>query len=151
MSHVTVLIATFLLSATMAGDQAKPAAKTGAKPAAATAALQGTWVMTSMNGQAPPAGEPELTLTFAGDTYHQTVGGKVNERGTIKVDGTKKPMTIDLLITEGSDANKTQLGIFEVTGDTLKAAFGAPGATQRPTDFSGKDGFIAVMKKQKKG
>ena len=150
MMHFTVMIASLLLTATIAGEQAKPTAKP-AKPAAATAALQGTWVMTSMNGQAPPAGEPELTLTFAGDTYHQTVGGKVNERGTIKVDGTKKPMTIDLLITEGSDANKTQLGIFEVTGDTLKAAFGAPGATQRPTDFSGKDGFIAVMKKQKKG
>ena len=74
-----------------------------------------------------------------------------DERGTIKVDGTKKPMTIDLLINEGSDAKKTQLGIFEVTGDSLKAGFGDPGTTERPTDFSGTVGFVAVMKKQKKG
>ena len=148
MSHFTLIIATFLLTTTMAVDQAKPPAKPAAKPAAATAALQGTWVIATINGQAPPA---EMTLTFTGDKYHQTQGGQVNERGTIKVDGTKKPMTIDLLINEGSDAKKTQLGIFEVTGDSLKAGFGDPGTTERPTDFSGTVGFVAVMKKQKKG
>ena len=146
MSHFTIMIASLLLTATVAGDQAKPA-----KPAAGTAALQGTWAITSMNGQAPQEGSPELTLTFAGDKYHQTEGGKVNERGTFKVDATKKPMTIDLVITEGGDAGKTQLGVIEVTADTLRAGFGAPGATQRPADFSGKEGFVVVMKKQKKG
>ena len=62
MPHFAVLIASLLLTATIAGEQAKPT-----KPAAATAALQGTWVLTSMNGQAPADGAPELTLTFAGD------------------------------------------------------------------------------------
>lgn len=101
--------------------------------------------------EAAPEGPPELTLTFTADKYHQTFRGEINERGTVKVDAAKKPMTIDLIITEGSDAGKTQLGIIEVTGDTLRASFGAPGAPQRPTDFNVKEGSLVVLgKKQKK-
>ena len=85
-------------------------------------------MITSINGQTAPQGSPEMTLTFTGDTYHQTLGGEVNERGTIKLDASKKPMTIDLIITEGPDAGKTQLGIFEVTGDTVRASLDTPGA-----------------------
>ena len=113
------------------------------------AALQGTWVITSFNGQAAPEGAPEMTLTFTADKYHQTLGGEVNERGTIKLDASKKPMMIDLIITEGSDAGKTQLGIFEVTGDTLRAVLDTPGTNQRPTDFTVKEGFIMFVGKKK--
>lgn len=114
-----------------------------------TKQLQGTWVIASINGQPMPEGAPPMTLTFAGDKYHQTVGGNVNERGSIKVDASKKPMTIDLLIAEGDDAGKIQLGIFEVTGDTLRANLDTPGAGQRPTDFTVKDGFIMFVGKKK--
>lgn len=144
MSHFICMIASLLLTATMAGEQAKPSP--------GKAALQGTWAITSINGKAAPEGPPELTLTFTADTYHQTFRGQINERGTVKIDATKKPMTIDLIITEGSDAGKTQLGIIEVTGDTLRASFGTPGAPQRPTDFNVKEGSLVVLgKKQKKG
>jgi uncharacterized protein (TIGR03067 family) len=94
--------------------------------------LQGTWILTSINGQTAPTGAPEVSLTFAGDTYHQTIGGEVNERGTIKLDPTKKPVAIDLLITEGSAAGKTQLGIVEVTDGTIRCSLDTPGAAQRP-------------------
>ena len=114
------------------------------------AALQGTWVITSINGQTAPEGSPEMTLTFAGDKYHQTLGGEVNERGTIKLDASKKPMTIDLIITEGSDAGKMQLGIIEVTGDTVRANLDTPGINQRPTDFTVKEGFVMFEGKRKK-
>ena len=115
----------------------------------ATAALQGTWVVTAMNGQDAPAGSPQLSLTFTGDKYHQTFDGQINERGSYKVDASKKPMTIELTITEGQDAGKTQLGIIEVTGDTLRAALDMPGANQRPTDFTAKEGSVLfVAKKQ---
>src|SRR5262245_1534265 len=60
------------------------------------AALQGTWQVTSINGESAPDGTPPLTLTFTGDKYQQALGGEVNERGTMKIDGSKKPMTIDL-------------------------------------------------------
>ena len=114
------------------------------------AALQGTWVITSVNGQTAPEGSPEMTLTFTGDKYHQTLAGEVNERGSIKLDASKKPMTIDLIITEGSDAGKTQLGIIEVTGDTVRANLDTPGTSQRPTDFTVKEGFVMFEGKRKK-
>ena len=121
-----------------------------AKPAAGAAALQGTWVITTFNGQAAPEGAPEMSLTFTGDKYHQTLGGEVNERGTIKVDASKKPMMIDLIITEGQDAGKTQLGVFEVTGDEIRANLNTPGTELRPTDFTIKEGFIMFVGKKKK-
>ena len=89
-------------------------------------------------------------LTIAGGKSHQTFGGAVNERGTIRVDASKKPMTIDLAITEGSDAGKTQLGIVEVTGDAIRGNLDTPGAGQRPTDFTVKDGAIMFVGKKKK-
>lgn len=139
MAHFNTIIAALVLAGTIAGQQAKPAT--------ATAALQGTWQITSINGQAAQEGSPELTLTFTKDGYYQTFGGKVNERGTIKVDATKKPMTIDLIITEGDDAGKTQLGLIEASGDTLRASFARPAEEQRPADL--KQGALVIEAKKK--
>ena len=91
-----------------------------------------------------------MSLTFTGDKYHQTLGAEVNERGTIKVDASKKPMMIDLIITEGQDAGKTQLGVFEVTGGEIRANLNTPGTTLRPPDFTIKEGFIMFVGKKKK-
>ena len=141
MTHFTIVITGIALAASVLAQAPKPA------PGAA--ALQGTWVIASINGQAAPEGAPEMTLTFTGDNYHQTVGGEVNERGTIKVDATKKPMTIDLLIAEGQDAGKTQLGVVEVSGDTLRLNLDTPDAKQRPADFTIKEGSIMIVSKKK--
>jgi uncharacterized protein (TIGR03067 family) len=138
MTHFSIVIALVGLSTGVLAQGSKSAA-----------ALQGTWVVTSLNGQAVPEGSPQLTLTFSGDKYHQTLAGQVNERGTFKVDASKKPMTIDLAITEGDDAGKTQLGIVEVTGDTMRCNLDAPGAGQRPADFTVKSGVMFTAKKQK--
>ena len=119
----------------------------GGKDTKAAAALQGTWVLTTVNGETLTE---ELTLTIAGDKYHQTVNGTVNERGTIKVGTSTKPMTIDLAIAEGSDAGKTQLGIIEVTGETIRGNLDTPGAGKRPTDFTIKEGTIMFVGKKKK-
>lgn len=120
----------------------------GAKPAdpnaAALASLQGKWVINSLNGQTAAEGM-EVSLTFTGDKYAQTMNGEVNERGTIKLDASKKPMTIDLIITEGGDAGKTQLGVFEVTGDKLTANLDIPGAGQRPADLSPREGSLLFL------
>ena len=148
MSLFTTIIAGVVLAASLAAQGTKPTGTKppGTKPTAAAVALQGTWLITSINGKAAPE---EFTLTFTGDKYAQAVGGTVNERGTIKVDATKKPMTIDLMITEGTDAGKTQLGVFEVSGDTLRANFNTPDAKERPASL--KEGALIVEgKKQKK-
>jgi uncharacterized protein (TIGR03067 family) len=142
MTHVGMIITGIALAMSLVTQ--------GSKGTTGAAAVEGTWAMTSFNGQPPPEGAPELTLTFTGDKYHQTVGGEVNERGTFKVDASKKPMTLDLAITEGGDAGKSQLGIVEVTGDTIRAAFGAPGDGPRPTDFAVKEGVLLFVGKKKK-
>jgi uncharacterized protein (TIGR03067 family) len=122
----------------------------GAAPAPAAdkalAMLQGTWAISSINGQTPAP----MSLAFKGDKYEQTVQGTVNERGVIKVDGAKKPVTIDLIIQEGSDAGKLQPGIVEVTGDTMKLKLAFPGVTARPKDFTAdQDSLLVTLTKQK--
>ncbi len=142
MKHLLIALATVALTAQVGAQDPKTT-----NPAAA---LQGTWVVTSINGQSAPEGSPEMTLTFTGEKYQQAVGGEVNERGTFVADGSKKPMTLDLVIAEGSDAGKTQLGIFEVTGDTMRANLDTPGAAQRPADFTIKEGGVMFAAKKKK-
>ena len=131
--------------------QTKPPATKPAAPAATVPAalkpLQGTWVLTTPDGQ--PLAPGDLTITFTGNTYAQSVGGAVNERGTIKIDATKKPMWIDLTIKEGADAGKTQVGLIEITGATMKGAFGMAGSPTRPASFAPGAGVISFVGKKK--
>ena len=126
----------------------------GAQGAAtkALAPLQGTWTITSINGQDPAASGAAMTITFTDDKYTQTVNGTVNERGTVKLGTDKKFTTIDLAITEGDDANKLQVGLVEVSGSTMKLKLALPGQTTRPTDFAASEGAIlALLTKNVKG
>jgi uncharacterized protein (TIGR03067 family) len=142
-----------LLATSVSFAQTKPAAPAGqTKPApagAVAAALkpyQGTWILTTPDGQ-PLAQSGDLTITITGDKYEQAVAGTVNERGSIKLDATKKPTWIDLTITEGSDAGKLQVGVIEVTGTAMKGALGPAGDTTRPTSVTqGPIVFIAKKK-----
>ncbi len=105
-------------------------------------ALQGTWRLTSLNGRSLPAQGPQITLSIVGERYQQALDGKVTERGTLKLDASKQPVAIDLAITEGDDSGKAQIGIVELTDGSLRMCLDTPGAGQRPSDFSVKDGVI---------
>jgi len=113
-------------------------------------ALEGTWLVTSLslNGQVYSGGGTEIGITIAGNTYEQSVNGQVNERGTITVDPSMIPMRIDFLIIEPAQTT-TQLGIVEITGDTLKLHLNMPGANGRPADFNPlADHFLLIAKKK---
>lgn len=99
-------------------------------------ALRGTWVLTSAEGKPLPPGV-HVSLVIAENGYHGTANGKINERGTMKVDSSTRPMSIDLMVSEGTSAGKTQLGIVEVTGDAMQLALAEPGSTVRPNTLSG--------------
>ena len=94
--------------------------------------LQGTWVITSAEGRKLPAGA-HVAMVIGADGYQGITNGKINERGTMKVDASVKPMAIDLVISEGTSAGKTQLAVAEVSGDTLQLALAEPGAASRPS------------------
>ena len=74
-----------------------------------------------------------------GDETTTTMSGQVFFKAKITIDPSKKPKTIDYQMTEGFTKGKTQLGIYELDGDTFKACFAKPGAA-RPTDFTSKPG-----------
>ena len=143
MSYLVGLSIVAALSAgslTQAGKPPDAAAK-------ALASIQGTWNVISINGQALADGGTTMSLTFTGNKYVQTVNGTVNERGTISVDPSKKPMHVDLVIVEGDDAGKKQLGTMEVTGDSMTSALSLPGAAERPAGLTGEIVFVAKRSK----
>lgn len=109
--------------------------------------LQGNWAVTSMNGQEVPA-EAGVFLTFQGDKYEQWVSGNVEERGSIRIDTKTKPFSIDLVITEGNDAGKTQPGVYELNGDTLSVGLTMAGNTARPATVAQGE-LQAVLQKVK--
>jgi uncharacterized protein (TIGR03067 family) len=100
-----------------------------------------------MDGRPLPE-EPPVTLTIAGTTYQQARGGVVNERGTIRLDTSRTPMTVDFFITDGTAAGTTQLGVIEASGDTVRISLGYPGTNQRPTDFTVTDRVIVLILKK---
>jgi uncharacterized protein (TIGR03067 family) len=113
-------------------------------------ALQGNWVTTMLNGEAVPA-NPEVMLAVDKDKYAQSVDGQVIERGSIKLDASKKPVAIDLIITEGTDAGKTQLGVIDIAEKTIRFKLSRPGETTRPGDFEPADGFDVFVFNKKAG
>src|SRR5262249_16182350 len=76
------------------------------------------------------AKEGETTITF---------DGMVLFKAKFTIDPSKKPKTIDYTMTAGVTKGKTQLGIYELKGDTVKFCLAAPGK-DRPTDFTAKEG-----------
>ena len=113
--------------------------------------VQGTWTFTSSNGEEMPAGV-DVAVTITDNKYVQTAQGQVVERGTFKIDETKKPMWLDLTVTEGDSAGKGQVGLFEVTDTTMKGKLSLPGETTRPTDLTpdSSGSFFAFTATKKK-
>jgi uncharacterized protein (TIGR03067 family) len=114
------------------------------------APLQGTWTLTSIDGRSAADAGMKGELVIKGSAYEVIVNGAVDESGTIRLDRSKKPAAIDLVIAKGSSAGKTQLGIVEIGTDTLKFHLATPGATTRPVNFDAiPDHDVVVVTKKK--
>jgi uncharacterized protein (TIGR03067 family) len=118
------------------------------------AKLEGEWSMVSgkANGTAMPDDLVKSGKRTAKDGETAvSVGGAVYFKAKFTVDPTKKPKAIDYTMTEGPTKGKTQLGIYELDGDTVKFCFAAPGK-DRPTDFTadaGSQRTLSVWKRDK--
>ena len=112
------------------------------------AALQGTWAITHVNGRALSSLGQQSSIMFVRDAYTVTTNGQVKERGTFKIDVTKKPMAIDMRITEGLAAGRTQIGVIQVLNDTLTFKTNTIGSPERPTDFRADPSYVLFVAKK---
>lgn len=118
------------------------------------AALQGEWSMVSGSADGQPMPDEmrkQMKRICKGDEATTMMGAQVFLKAKIAIDPSKKPKTIDYQMTEGFTKGKTQLGIYEVDGDTFRSCFAKPGA-ERPTDFASKPGdgrTLSVWKREK--
>src|SRR4051812_31210795 len=117
------------------------------------ALIQGPWrvVKRVKNGEAEDVKEQPVTLTFAGSALTQSQGstGRKTE-GTFTIDASTSPKRITMTGKDGAHAGATFEGIYELTGDTLKIAYGVGDkAKTAPKDFTGGEGSgLLVLERQ---
>ena len=107
-----------------------------------SARLQGAWSMVSgaADGTSmPPSDAARMRRVFDGSTVTVTMAGGLYFRATIVLDAATTPKHIDYHMTGGFTTGATQLGIYEIRGDTVRFAFASPNAA-RPTDFTSQAG-----------
>jgi uncharacterized protein (TIGR03067 family) len=102
--------------------------------------LQGKWRMVSVgkNGNfAPPQfiANTRIFMLIDGDTYKVETNGSIGDVGKLVLDTTKSPVCFDQVITGGSDAGKTHLGIVRFRDGLLENCQAEKG-NPRPKDFN---------------
>ena len=117
--------------------------------------FQGAWTFESVEagGKQLPADEFKgMTVTFEGDKFTVKKDDEVLMVGIQKLDPSKSPKSVDVTVAEGLSKGAVMLGIYEISGDTLKVCFD-PEGKKRPKEFKsacGSQTFVAVHKRAKK-
>ncbi|HYV36324.1 MAG TPA: TIGR03067 domain-containing protein [Gemmataceae bacterium] len=112
--------------------------------------IQGAWDVTKLvlEGQdVPEEILKEVKVVFKGDEVSVTLMG-ADIKGSVKIDASKKPMHIDLVMK--GDELPPRFGIFEFDGDNIKIHAGETKET-RPKDFKENAAVILVIKKAPAG
>ncbi|MDB5309871.1 MAG: hypothetical protein JWO38_4073 [Gemmataceae bacterium] len=145
------LILGLLAAATgRADDPAKPSPSTKDE----LQRFQGTWQVEAWEegGKAVAAGDvKERAVFFGGNVFIFRRGGKVYQAGSVQLDPSKSPRTVNLVVKEGEGKDGVLLGVYALDGDTLKLCFDPQGQT-RPGGFKpdAKAGFaVATLRKPK--
>lgn len=145
-----------LVAAAGRADDPPPKQK---KPKAPTAAeelqrFQGTWQIESWEegGKPPTAAELKKRGVFFGvNLFVFRRDGKVHQAGSVQLDPSKTPRTINLSVKDGEGKDGVMLGVYELTADTLKLCFD-PKGQDRPAGFQpdADSGFTLVTLKRPK-
>ena len=125
MKHCSMVLALMFAGVAFSGDNAKD-----------IKAVEGKWVMKSAEiagVKLPDEQVKTISLVLEGEKYTVNVGDKV-DKGTVKIDATTKPKTIDIKGTDGPNKGKTMLAIYELKDDTLRVCYDLTGK-ERPKDF----------------
>ena len=103
-------------------------------------AIQGTWLPSEAElagNKFPDEVRKTIKLVIKDDKYTVTVGEQGTDQGTIKLDPSANPKTMDITGTDGPNKGKTFPCIYELDGDTLKICYDLSGKA-RPTEFKTK-------------
>jgi uncharacterized protein (TIGR03067 family) len=103
--------------------------------------LEGTWEVVSrvFNGTTQPQPRGGMRLVIRGSAYSQEALGETFEQGSLQVDPTKKPCSLDLSPEVGREKGRTFLCIYELEGDGLLYCL-RPSGGFRPTEFTAEPG-----------
>lgn len=114
--------------------------------------LQGKWVATALrHGDAETPREEldrgAVTLVIRGNRFIFTTP-KETQKGTLRVDGSKSPRTLDLVLPTREGEKKTILCIYEWDGEVLRIA---GDQQKRPRDFRSRLGGSIVASFKRAG
>jgi len=100
--------------------------------------LQGTWKIVNLeiDGQPMPPGDAQVVVSGSSFT---TTGMGAKYQGTMRVDTSVVPHTLDMVFSAGPEEGNTNRGIFKVDGDTWTLCLNMPGG-KRPAAFATKPG-----------
>ena len=106
--------------------------------------LKGTWI-----GE---HNDKKITLQFAAGKFTIEIGEEGDVvTGSFKLHPDKKPKAIDFKIEKGKKhRGKSALGIYELSGTTLKLCLNGPGREQRPEQLAGDGGEIVLITFERK-
>lgn len=116
--------------------------------------FHGTWKFEKVeaSGKEVPISQFKgMTVIFAGDKYTVKNGDKVIQTATQKLNPSRLPKTLDVMVIAGPDKGAILLGIYEITGDTLKVCF-VPQGQKRPTELKAVSDWqtLVIHKRVKK-
>ena len=118
--------------------------------------MQGVWKVVELIEKGEKLPEKErapVGVAIKGANMTLSDSGKFREESTLKLDAAGKVKTVDFVYIQGPNKGKTERGIYELDGDTLKFCVNEAKDGPRPTAFlSTKDNncAVAVLKRVNK-
>ena len=86
---------------------------------------------------------PSMRITIKGDTLIRGNGG-FSVESKIAIDPSKHPKAIDLVTRLPGGGSETAVGIYALSGESLKICYDATGK-QRPKEFKSAEGSTVVL------
>jgi uncharacterized protein (TIGR03067 family) len=116
-------------------------------------AMQGTWRPTSGEsaGKAMAGDVLKKTKLVIKDSKYTVTVGEDPDQGTLKIDASRMPKTMDIISTGGANKGRRIQAIYEIDGDTMKICYDLSGKG-RPKEFKTAPGsqlFFAIYRLEK--
>jgi uncharacterized protein (TIGR03067 family) len=115
--------------------------------------MDGSWLASAaeLGGEKFPDEVRKSIKLVVGDGKYTVTVGTETDKGTVKLDPSKKPRSLDITGTEGPNKGRTFLAIYEKTDDTLRICYDLSGKG-RPAEFRTTKGtqlFLVTYTREK--